>query len=171
MLSYTLAPCPVGQLLLAWNERGICALSLGDEAEGLEAELQALYPAPPCQRLPTSPWLAPVLAYLAGHAPALTLPLDPAGSDFQQAVWAALRTIPYGSTWSYSELTAYLERPPTSVRAVAQACGANQIALLIPCHRVTQGDGGLAGYRWGIERKRWLLEMERGWRAEQLALI
>lgn len=162
-IAYSVAPCPLGQLLLAATEAGVCAVKLGDSEAALEEALRAEYPAAAIRRddARLGPWLAAILAHLDGARPHLDLPLDVRATAFQERVWQALRAIPYGSTRSYGEVAAAIGMP-SAARAVARACAANPVALLIPCHRVIREGGGLGGYRWGIERKRALLEAEAG---------
>lgn len=161
-IGYTVAACPLGQLLVAATERGVCAVSLGDAAPALEAALAREYPAAALARddARLGPWVAALLRHLAGEQPGLDLPLDIRATAFRWRVWEALRAIPRGETRSYGALARSLGRPGAT-RAVAQACAANPVALAIPCHRAVRGDGGLGGYRWGVERKQALLERER----------
>lgn len=158
---YTVVPCSLGWLLVARTEKGICAVRLGDSAEELTATLYAEFPAADIRRQDAAldDHVVALLDYLGGERPHLDLPLDVQATAFQQRVWEALRAIPYGCTRSYGEVAAAIGQP-SAVRAVAQACGANSAALVIPCHRVVRGDGSLGGYRWGIKRKRTLLDME-----------
>jgi AraC family transcriptional regulator of adaptative response/methylated-DNA-[protein]-cysteine methyltransferase len=165
-IGYTIVDCPLGKLLVAATERGVCAVSLGDSDAELEEALKKEYPAAAIQRddAGLGEWVQLLLDYLTGHgrqAPARPdLPLDVQATAFQWQVWRQLQTIPYGSTRSYAEIARALGRPGAA-RAVARACAANRVALAIPCHRVIREDGGLGGYRWGRERKRALLEQER----------
>lgn len=158
---YTVAPCGLGQLLLAATERGICAVRLGDAEDELVQTLAAELPAADLRRAGAelSDWLTVLLAYLDGQQAHLDLPLDVRATAFQRRVWEALRTIPYGSTRSYSQVAAAIGQP-TAVRAVAHACATNPAALVIPCHRVLRADGDLGGYRWGLARKQALLAQE-----------
>ncbi|WP_423226588.1 bifunctional DNA-binding transcriptional regulator/O6-methylguanine-DNA methyltransferase Ada [Candidatus Amarolinea aalborgensis] len=167
-VGYTVAPCGLGQLLLAATERGICAVRLGDSEEELARTLAAEFPAADLQRAGTelNGWLADLLAYVDGQQAHLDLPLDVRATAFQRRVWEALRAIPYGSTRSYSDVAAAIGQP-TAVRAVARACAANPAALVIPCHRVIRSDGDLGGYRWGLARKRALLAQEAQHAASQ----
>ncbi|HMO59798.1 MAG TPA: bifunctional DNA-binding transcriptional regulator/O6-methylguanine-DNA methyltransferase Ada [Roseiflexaceae bacterium] len=162
-IGYTTAACVLGQLLLAGTERGICAVRLGDDAEALAQALPAEFPAATIvrddQRLLV--WVEAVLRYLDGREPHLDLPLDVRATAFQWIVWEALRAIPYGETRSYGEVATAIGRP-AAARAVAQACAANPVALVVPCHRVVRSDGDIGGYRWGKARKRSLLQQERG---------
>jgi AraC family transcriptional regulator of adaptative response/methylated-DNA-[protein]-cysteine methyltransferase len=157
--------CALGAVLVAASGRGICAILLGDDSVMLEAELKARFPRAQHQTADTG--FASVVAEVIrlvddpSHAPAPSLPLDVRGTAFQRRVWEALQAIPPGRTLTYAELAAAIGRP-TAVRAVAAACGANRLAVAVPCHRVVATGGALAGYRWGIERKRRLLERESG---------
>lgn len=160
-ISYATAPCPLGRLLVAQTARGICRVSLGSHPDELVADLRAEFPAAEIRRdhglLAGS--VSAILGYLEGER-ALDLPLDVRATAFQRLVWEALRGIPYGSTRSYGQIARAIGRP-SATRAVARACATNPAALVIPCHRVVQADGGLGGYRWGTERKRALLDRER----------
>jgi AraC family transcriptional regulator of adaptative response/methylated-DNA-[protein]-cysteine methyltransferase len=160
-IGFATAATPLGRLLVAATERGVCAITLGDDDASLEAALRKEYP-----RATIEPaggglreWVEAIVAYLAGERTRLPLPLDLPATDFQRRVWQALQEIPYGATRSYRELAVAIGAP-TAARAVARACASNRVALLIPCHRVVRGDGDLSGYRWGRERKRKLLELE-----------
>jgi AraC family transcriptional regulator, regulatory protein of adaptative response / methylated-DNA-[protein]-cysteine methyltransferase len=152
----------LGWVLVAATERGICQTALGDDPAMLEAELRRRLPAaaisPADAKL--AQWAEAVVAFIADPAAQPDLPLDIRGTAFQAQVWRALQKIPPGKTATYSEIAAALGRPK-AVRAVAQACAANKLALVVPCHRVIRSDGDLAGYRWGVERKRALLARER----------
>ena len=163
---YAVFDTALGVALVATTDRGVCAVTLGDEADGLEADLQADLWAADITRDDDAvgPWAEPVVRALAGapHDPSralLDLPLDVRGTAFQRQVWAALREIPPGETRSYGEVAAALGRP-TASRAVAGACAANRLAVVVPCHRVVGADGALRGYRWGPDLKRRLLAME-----------
>jgi len=161
-IGYALAECPLGTLLVAATERGICKVSLGDRAEDLLADLRRELPGAALQAdgQALGPWVGAILEHLAGAQPHLDLPLDIRASAFQQKVWEALRSIPYGATRSYQEVAEAIGQP-TATRAVARACASNPVALLIPCHRVVRANGDLGGYRWGARRKQTLLEQER----------
>jgi AraC family transcriptional regulator of adaptative response/methylated-DNA-[protein]-cysteine methyltransferase len=161
-IRYTLAACPHGRLLLAGTERGICAVYLGDEDAKLEAELANEFSAAEVRRDDDalSAWVSELVNHLGGRQPHLDLPLDVQATAFQWRVWQELRAIPYGSTRSYSEIARALGQP-TATRAVARACATNPVSLVIPCHRVVREDGGLGGYRWGLERKEALLQQEK----------
>ncbi len=161
-IAYTVAPCALGQLLVAATERGICAVTLGDDAQSLSDNLRAEFPRAELNAAPTGlrDWLDAILRHLEGRQPNLELPLDVQATAFQARVWAELRRIPYGQTATYSEIAARLGQP-TATRAVARACATNPAALVTPCHRVIGANGSLSGYRWGLERKRGLLEREK----------
>ena len=161
-IRYTLADCPLGRLLLAATERGVCALYLGDGDAPLESALAKEYPAARVERDDggLTPWLGELLEHLRGRRPHLDLPLDVQATAFQCRVWEELRRIPYGSTRTYREIAERLGQP-TAARAVARACATNPVSVVIPCHRVVRGDGGLGGYRWGLRRKQQLLDRER----------
>jgi AraC family transcriptional regulator, regulatory protein of adaptative response / methylated-DNA-[protein]-cysteine methyltransferase len=161
-ISYTLAQSPLGKVLVAATDRGVCAISLGQSERELEQALAAEYPAASItrDRGPLAHWTNQILDHLAGRAPRLDLPLDVQGTAFQWQVWTALVRIPRGETRSYSEVAAAIGRP-RAVRAVARACATNPVALAIPCHRVVPAAGGIGGYRWGAARKEKLLNQER----------
>lgn len=161
-MRYTVVSCPLGRLLLAATERGVCAVCIGDEDGPLEAALTAEYPAAEVRRddAGLNPWADDLLSHLNGRLPHLNLPIDVRATAFQRRVWQELLAIPYGDTRSYSEIARALGQP-TAARAVARACATNPVAVLIPCHRVLREGGALGGYRWGLERKKALLEQER----------
>jgi AraC family transcriptional regulator of adaptative response/methylated-DNA-[protein]-cysteine methyltransferase len=161
-IRYTLAPCPLGRLLLAVTERGVCAVYLGEEDGPLEAALRAEYPAARVQPAGAGqlPWLGELLEHLGGRRPSLELPLDVQATAFQWRVWQELRKIPYGQTRTYREIAEALGQPE-AVRAVGRACATNPVSVIIPCHRVVRGDGSLGGYRWGLQRKQALLDREK----------
>lgn len=159
---YTFSDCALGRCLVAESERGICAILLADSDEQLLAQLQAIFPR--AQRAQAnaafSSRVAQVIKRLDNADAPFTLPLDLRGTAFQLQVWQALREIPTGETVSYRELAQKLGKP-NAIRAVASACGANKLAIVIPCHRVVRSDGALSGYRWGMARKAQLLQRER----------
>jgi AraC family transcriptional regulator of adaptative response/methylated-DNA-[protein]-cysteine methyltransferase len=163
LMRYTIVATPVGRLLIAATEKGLCAVSLGESAAELEGLLSSEYPEAKRIRDDASlaPW-AEAVADLLDNAPAprSDLPLDVQATAFQRLVWGELRLIPRGTTRTYREVAAAIGRPEAS-RAVARACASNRLALVVPCHRVIRGDGSLSGYRWGVERKRMLLDRER----------
>lgn len=158
-LRLAVAPCPLGFLLVASSDTGLCALLFGESANAVEAELRQRFPAATLQRddKALEEWLNAVLMQLEEPARAACLPLDLRGTAFQQQVWQALRAIPMGQTRTYGQLAASLGSHP---RAIARACSSNPLGLLVPCHRVTAADGSLGGYRWGVARKAALLEAE-----------
>jgi len=162
-IRFAIGECSLGSILVARSERGICAISLGDDPDALARDLQDRFPQ--ALLIGDDPQFAALVARVVGlvEAPGvgLDLPLDVRGTAFQRRVWEALREIPAGSTASYAQIAEKIGAPK-SVRAVAQACGANAIAIAIPCHRVVRQDGHLSGYRWGVQRKRELLAREAG---------
>lgn len=160
-IRYTTVATPLGRLMVGRTDRGICAVSLGDGDAAHAAALRTEYPAARLMRddRALAPAVRSILGYLDGRETRLDLPVDIRATAFQARVWEALRAIPYGATRSYSEVARAIGRP-AAVRAVARACAANPVPLVIPCHRVVQSDGGLGGYRLGVERKRALLERE-----------
>jgi AraC family transcriptional regulator of adaptative response/methylated-DNA-[protein]-cysteine methyltransferase len=159
-LRYALGPCPLGVLLVAASEQGICALLFGEDEQALLAELQSRFAAATLTRDQTGlgEYLASIVTQLEEPTRAARLPLDLRGTAFQQQVWQALQDIPPGETRRYGELAANLG---SHARAVARACASNPVGLLVPCHRVVGANQSLTGYRWGIERKAALLESER----------
>lgn len=162
-IRYTVTDSPLGRLLVAATDKGVCAVSLGNNDAQLEAALHKEYPAAEVDQDETGllkESVTALLRYLEGERPNLDLPLDVQATAFQWRVWQALQQIPYGRTASYSEVARSLGRPK-SARAVARACASNPVALVVPCHRVVREDGTLGGYRWGLERKRRLLEQEK----------
>lgn len=160
-VAYTITPCPLGYLLVAAADQGICAVHLGDSEQQLAALLARDFPsARPEPDDDLLRWNGVLLDYLRGVQREMNLPLDLGGSEFQRRVWRAVQAIPYGSTRTYTQLAEQLGQP-TATRAVAGACAANTIALAVPCHRVLREDGSLSGYRWGVARKDALLTMER----------
>lgn len=161
-IRFTFGRCDLGRVMLAATEKGVCALSLGDSESGLEEWLRTEFPAAEVGRADADlrGWLQAVLDQLSGDLPHPDLPLDVRGTAFQRRVWEELRRIPFGETRTYTEVAAAIGRP-AAVRAVARACATNDVSVLIPCHRVVGSDGSLRGYRWGVERKRKLLDAER----------
>lgn len=160
-IGYTIVDCPLGRLLIAATEKGICAICLGDSDADLETALFSEYPAAEIQRdgVELSQWVNALLNHLSGQQPQLDLPIDVQATAFQWRVWESLRAIPYGSTRSYGEIAQDLG-DPKAARAVARACATNPVAIVVPCHRVVREDGSLGGYRWGLERKQQLLAQE-----------
>ncbi|MFK3660376.1 bifunctional DNA-binding transcriptional regulator/O6-methylguanine-DNA methyltransferase Ada [Scandinavium sp. NPDC088450] len=159
---YTLQSCQLGRCLVAESDRGICAVLPGDSDETLIAELEQMFPHAQREEADQTfrQRVATVIALLDGQHLSVDLPLDIRGTAFQQQVWQALRAIPVGETRSYQQVAQSIGKP-NAVRAVANACGANRLALLIPCHRVVRQSGALSGYRWGEARKAELLRREK----------
>lgn len=160
-MHFAIGECSLGSILVAQSERGVCAILLGDDPERLVRELQDRFPHADLKGGDSAfeKMVAKVVGFVEAPGIGLDLPLDVRGTAFQQRVWQALREIPAGRTMSYTEIARRIGAPK-SVRAVAQACAANALAVAIPCHRVVRTDGALAGYRWGVERKRALLDRE-----------
>ncbi len=160
-IRFAVGECSLGSVLVALSEKGVCAILLGDEPEALTRDLRDLFPR--AELLGGEPGfeelVAQVVALVEEPGAGTCLPLDVRGTAFQQRVWEALRTVPAGSTVSYAELAERIGSP-RAVRAVGAAVGANTLAIAIPCHRVIRSDGGVSGYRWGVERKRQLLDRE-----------
>ncbi len=160
-IRFAIGECSLGAILVASSERGVCAIFLGENSEKLVQDLQDTFPR--AQLIGADQnyeyLVANVVGFIEAPSLGLDLPLDVRGTAFQQRVWQALREIPAGTTVSYTDI-AQLIGSPKAVRAVASACAANKIAVAIPCHRVVRNDGALSGYRWGVERKRMLIEME-----------
>jgi AraC family transcriptional regulator of adaptative response/methylated-DNA-[protein]-cysteine methyltransferase len=161
-IRFTTVETPLGWALVAATERGVCMTALADHRDSLVAALRARFPAAEiiADETALKDWADKIVGFITAPDRALDLPLDIQGTAFQAQVWRALQKIPLGTTASYAEIAAALGQP-TAVRAVAQACAANKLALLVPCHRVIRNDGDLGGYRWGLERKRALLAAER----------
>jgi AraC family transcriptional regulator of adaptative response/methylated-DNA-[protein]-cysteine methyltransferase len=166
VISYTLGSTPLGQIIIAATAQGICFIEFFDSMQNAAAVLQRAFPKAvilplaPIQQAQFDHWLTDLNAFLNGHCPTLDLPLDPHGTPFQLATWQHLRSLPIGTTTTYAQVAAAIGKP-RAVRAVASACARNQIALAIPCHRVIRRNGGLAGFRWGLERKQRLLALEQ----------
>jgi AraC family transcriptional regulator of adaptative response/methylated-DNA-[protein]-cysteine methyltransferase len=161
-IRFAVGECTLGSILVARSDRGVCAILLGDDPDALAHDLQKRFPKANILGGDTEfERLVATVVGLVERPRDVALPLDIQGTAFQQRVWQALRDIPCGSTASYADIATMIGSPK-SVRAVAQACAANSLAVAIPCHRVVRTDGGLSGYRWGVERKRTLLEREIG---------
>ncbi|WP_077046886.1 bifunctional DNA-binding transcriptional regulator/O6-methylguanine-DNA methyltransferase Ada [Pseudomonas sp. KK4] len=160
-IRFAVGQCSLGAILVAQSERGVCAILLGDDPQQLVCDLQDKFRR--ANLIGADPafeqMIAKVVGFIEAPALGLDLPLDVRGTAFQERVWQALREIPVGSTASYADIAQRIGAPK-AVRAVAQACGANSLAVAIPCHRVVRSDGNLSGYRWGVERKRVLLDRE-----------
>src|SRR5215212_4812395 len=160
-MTYATIDSSIGQILVAATERGICAVSIGEDAAALKRSLAAEYPRATIRRDDEAlrPYVGAVLTHLRDRTPLSALPLDVVGTPFQHEVWQALRTIPAGERRTYGQIAATLGNPK-GARAVARACATNPAALVIPCHRVVRSDGGSGGYRWGAERKQEILANE-----------
>lgn len=162
-IRYLVTDSPLGRMLVAATDRGVCAVTFGSSDAELAAGLGREYPNAEIREAGDATlesWTEAILHHLEGEDPRLSLPLDLRATAFQWRVWRALQEIPRGETRSYGEVAASLGRPGAA-RAVARACASNRVALAVPCHRVVRGDGDAGGYRWGEDRKRRLLEMER----------
>lgn len=165
-IAFTIGDSPLGRLLVAATNKGVCAVTLGDSDTELTRALFAEYPEASIDSKDTSIspslnlWLDRVLGSLKGERRPVDLPLDVQATAFQWRVWEELRRIPFGSTRSYQEIAKAIGKP-NAVRAVARACATNRLALVIPCHRVIREDKSLGGYRWGLDRKKELLTRER----------
>lgn len=166
-IQFVVGSCRLGEFLVAQSERGICAILLGNDAQSLIHELETSFPNSSLDVGDESfaERVAQVVSALEHPGQQVALPLDIQGTAFQQQVWQALRQIPAGQTASYSDIAQRIGKPQ-AVRAVAGACAANKLAVVIPCHRVVRNDGALSGYRWGVDRKRQLLEIEAKQREE-----
>ena len=162
-IHFAVGQCSLGAILVAQSEVGICALLLGDDPDVLVRDLQERFPRADLRggEAGFERTVAQVVGFIDAPGGQLDLPLDIRGTLFQQRVWQALCEVPAGSTVSYTEIARRIGAP-AAVRAVAGACAANTLAVVIPCHRVVRSDGALSGYRWGIERKRALLDAEAG---------
>ncbi|VVD86077.1 Bifunctional transcriptional activator/DNA repair enzyme Ada [Pandoraea eparura] len=160
-IRFAVAQCSLGALLVAATSRGLCAVSLGDDPETLVKALQDRFPNAELVGADAEfeRWVAQVVGFVESPRVGLSLPLDVRGTAFQQRVWQALRDVPAGMTASYTQIAERIGAP-RAVRAVAQACASNPLAVVIPCHRIVRNDGALSGYRWGVERKRALLAQE-----------
>jgi len=165
-ISYAAANTPLGLLMIAATDRGLCFVQFGDGVGALVKRLAQEYPRAQLQRRDLakdrafSAWMRALTGYLEDGRPHAALPVDLQGTAFQLKVWNYLRRIPAGQVKSYAEVARAIGQPK-AVRAVGSACARNRVGLVIPCHRVIRGDGGLGGYRWGLERKRTLIDRER----------
>jgi len=166
VLTYACRDTVLGPLLMAATDRGVCFAQFGDDCETLHEQLQSEFPQAELVQFDNNAayqleqWIDALNAYMQNKQPRPDLPLDLKGTAFQVKVWQFLLKLDEGDVASYSELARAIDRP-TAVRAAASACAANKIAVLVPCHRILRGDGGLGGSRWGLERKRALLDAER----------
>ncbi len=151
---------PLGTLLIAATDKGLCSVKIGERAEALERELKEEFSGAELVSRELSSLKTQILSFLHGQASLARVPLDIRGTVFQQRVWDALRRIPRGETRTYAQIAREVGAP-AAVRAVGSACGANPVALAVPCHRAVRTDGGLGGYAWGLPRKKLLLEIEK----------
>lgn len=159
---YKIDPCPLGYILIAMTERGLCAIFLDDDPDFLVTELKNRFPAAKLNQANKEHehLVSRVINLIETPGPCSDLPLDLQGSQFAQKVWRALQKVPVGSTASYKDIANKIGQPKSS-RAVARACATNKLAVVIPCHRIVKSDGSLSGYRWGVARKRQLLTNEK----------
>lgn len=166
-IRFAVGQCSLGSILVAQSAKGVCAILLGDDPDALVRDLQDRFPRATLVGgdVAFEQTVARVIGFVEDPTRGLNLPLDVRGTVFQQRVWAALRQIPVGSTVSYAEIASRIGAP-NGARAIAGACGANPLAVVIPCHRVVRTDGSLSGYRWGVQRKKALLVRE-GWDGRQ----
>ena len=160
-IGYSTMTSPVGIVLVAATENGVCSVKIGDSEPALEQDLRREYPAAEIEpdRKQRSEWVKAIARHLRGEAPSLDLPIDVRATAFQWKVWRALQQIPYGETRAYADVARGIGKPK-AVRAVARACATNPVALVVPCHRVIPTGGGIGGYRWGSDRKERLLSTE-----------
>lgn len=160
-IRFAVGQCSLGAILVAQSPKGVCAIFIGDDPDALLQDLQNRFPKAELIGADTAfeAVVAAVVGFVETPQLGFALPLDLQGTAFQQRVWQALSAIPPGRTVTYTDIAQAIGLPK-SVRAVAQACGANKVAVAIPCHRVVRSDGGISGYRWGVERKRALLDRE-----------
>ena len=169
-ITYVTVESPVGLMLVGATARGLCSVKFGERANQLVGLLRKEYPAAVLEPMATPrppefrKWMDALASHLAGTRPRLDLPLDIQATAFQMRVWNYLQSIPYGEVRSYSEVAAAIGRP-SACRAVARACATNPVAIAIPCHRVIRESGEMGGYRWGLARKRTLIDLERSRRA------
>lgn len=159
-ICYATVETPLGVLLVAATDRGLCSVQLGEAAADLENTLRNQFLQACLQQAELHDQVQAFVDYLSGRSPLPELPCDVKATLFQKQVWDALKNIPAGTTVTYSDVAVAIGQP-SSIRAVASACARNPIALMIPCHRVVPKTGGLGGYRWGVARKRALLDLEK----------
>ncbi|MBA2685607.1 MAG: bifunctional DNA-binding transcriptional regulator/O6-methylguanine-DNA methyltransferase Ada [Gemmatimonadaceae bacterium] len=174
-IRYMTAATSLGRLLVAATDRGVCAVTFGDDDAALEHALHSEYPLSTRVRVRAGAgnvdlrgWMAEVTAHLEGADTGIEVPIDVSGTAFQRRVWDELKRIPFGETRSYSEVAASIDAP-RAVRAVASACARNRVSIIIPCHRVMRETGALGGYRWGVERKEKLLAREHAFAARRVS--
>jgi AraC family transcriptional regulator of adaptative response/methylated-DNA-[protein]-cysteine methyltransferase len=161
-IGYSIVPSPIGRVLVAATEHGVCAVKIGDSEAALVRELRQEYSAAEisASEAPRTEWVEAIADHLRGKRPSLDLPIDVTATAFQWKVWRALQQIPAGETRAYADVARRIGKPRAS-RAVANACANNPVALVVPCHRVVPSSGGTGKYRWGAERKAALLQMEK----------
>jgi AraC family transcriptional regulator, regulatory protein of adaptative response / methylated-DNA-[protein]-cysteine methyltransferase len=161
-IHYTVVRSALGWLLVGATDKGVCSVKLGDTAKGLEEDLKREYPKASIERDlgKESPAVTSLVEFIAGKAAPPKLPIDVEGTAFQRRVWKALQRIPFGATRSYGDVAKSVGQPKAA-RAVALACASNHVALIVPCHRVVQGNGALGGYHWGVARKKKLVALEQ----------
>jgi AraC family transcriptional regulator, regulatory protein of adaptative response / methylated-DNA-[protein]-cysteine methyltransferase len=165
-ITHVTVDSPLGLMMIGATDRGLCFVQFGESAEGLLTALRKEYPASQLEPMATphppefQKWIDALTSHLSGNQPRLDLPLDIRATAFQMRVWNYLQSIPYGEVQSYAEVAGGIGQP-SATRAVARACAGNTVALVIPCHRVIRGTGELGGYRWGLDRKRALIDLER----------
>ena len=162
-MQFSVVQCWLGRLLAAYTEHGVCAVKIGDDDAALERELRREFPESDIRAAGSTihEWVAAIVRSIEDARSPSGVPIDAQGSAFQWRVWKELQCIPRGTTLSYTDVARRIGQP-TAVRAVARACATNPVALVIPCHRVVREDGSLGGYRWGMDRKKQLLEREAG---------
>ena len=161
-VTYTIVDSPVGRMMVAGTDKGICSVKLGDRDDRLEQDLRREYPEANIARDQSGlrAWVGPLVGHLNGSRPHLDLPIDVQATAFQWKVWRYLQSIPSGETRAYSDVAKAIGKP-SAVRAVARACATNPVCLVVPCHRIVGKNGALTGYRWGVSRKKQLLDRER----------
>jgi AraC family transcriptional regulator of adaptative response/methylated-DNA-[protein]-cysteine methyltransferase len=171
-IEFAIVPTSLGALLVAASEKGVCQVRFADDGVDLEEELARELPFAELRENPVrlEPWSDALVSYVDGHSTHLEVPLDVSGSRFERRVWAALRSIPRGGTRTYAEVADSLG-VPKGARAVGRACASNPVAVAIPCHRVVAKNGELGGYRWGLTRKRSLLQREVRDREEPMSSV
>jgi AraC family transcriptional regulator of adaptative response/methylated-DNA-[protein]-cysteine methyltransferase len=162
LITHAIVNSPLGKVLVAATDRGVCSVAMGSSTAQVMRSLLREYPAATFVVAPDdlAQWTARIVDHVEGRTARIDLPLDVRATAFQWQVWTALAAIPYGQTRSYAEVAAAIGRP-SAARAVARACATNPVAIVVPCHRVVPAAGGVAGYRWGVRRKRALLAHER----------
>jgi AraC family transcriptional regulator, regulatory protein of adaptative response / methylated-DNA-[protein]-cysteine methyltransferase len=175
-ISYVTIQSPLGLMMIGATDRGLCFVQFGDSRVKLLAMLRAEFPAAALAEMKQpypeqfGLWVQALIGHLSGDRQRLSLPVDVRGTAFQFRVWTYLQSIPYGEVQSYSEVARGIQQPGAN-RAVAQACASNKVAIAVPCHRVIRGNGEMGGYRWGVARKRTLIDLERSAKAAEHPLV